>query len=225
MTEDQIADHLTGDAYAQRWGAFGEVGTSMEMHPTDRTFLRAVSQAHSRTRLPIFTHTAHDGCASCAVEQLDLFESQGMDPSHLCIGHVSDVTQQEDPDSRTHKAIAARGAFLGFDTVGRALGDTPRPTSRFGKLPASFSDIPEAAKIRLVLSVLEAGYAGPRVAGVRFLELGRSEVQPGERVLDDPGAIRAKATTRRRGRGDASEDLGRQLAQTLLAFVPTSSGA
>ena len=158
MTEAQVADHLTEDARAQRWGAFGEVGTSIEMHPSERTFLRALSQAHLRTGLPIFTHTEHDGCASCALEQLDVFESQGVDPRHLCIGHVSDITLDEDPDSRTHKAIAARGAFLGFDTVGRALADAPLATGRLGKLPPGFLDVPETVKVKRVLSVLEAGY-------------------------------------------------------------------
>ena len=156
MSEDQIADHLVEDARAQRWGAFGEIGSSIEMHPDERTFLRAVSQAHLRTGVPIFSHTDHDGCASCALEQLDIFESQGVDPSHLCIGHLSDIRRDEDADSKTHKVIAARGAFLGFDTVGRALGLAPRGTP--GKLPPTFVDVPEAEKVERVLSVLEAGY-------------------------------------------------------------------
>ena len=156
MRDDQIADHLVEDALAQRWGALGEIGTSLEMHPDERRFLRAVSQAHLRTGLPIFSHTDHEGCASCALEQLDIFESEGVDPAHLCIGHLSDITTEEDADSRTHKAIAERGAFVGFDTVGRALGMAPQGAP--GKLPPSFTDIPEAVKVRRVLSVLDAAY-------------------------------------------------------------------
>ena len=155
MTEGEITNHLTGDALAQRWGAFGEIGTSMETHPDERKFLRALSQAHQRTGLPIFTHTEHHGCASCGLEQLDLFESQGVNPAHLCIGHLSDITQKEDPHSETHKAIARRGAFVGFDTVGRALGGAAPGT--FGKLPADFPDIPDRDKARRVLSLLDAG--------------------------------------------------------------------
>ena len=128
------------------------------MHPDERPFLRAVSQAHLRTGLPIFTHTEHDGCASCALTQLDLFEAQGVDPRHLCIGHLSDITQEDDPDSRTHQEIARRGAFLGFDTVGRALAFAPPATGRMGKLPPSFPDIPEAEKVRRVVSIVDAGY-------------------------------------------------------------------
>ena len=90
------------------------------------------------------------------MEQLDLFESQGVDPSHLCIGHLSDITASEDPSSQTHKAIAARGAFLGFDTVGRPLGGASPGMA--GKLPPEFADVPEGEKVKRVLSVLEAGY-------------------------------------------------------------------
>ena len=156
MTVEQMVDHLVEDARTQRWGAFGEIGTSLEMHPDERTFLRAVSQAHLRTNVPIFSHTDHEGCGSCALEQLDIFESEGVDPAHLCIGHLSDVTLEEDADSRTHKTIAERGAFVGFDTVGRALGTAPQGAP--GKLPPSFVDVPEAEKVRRVVSVLDAGY-------------------------------------------------------------------
>ena len=156
MSESQIADQLIADAAAQRWGAFGEIGTSMKMHPDERKFLRALSQAHLRTGIPIFTHTEHQGCASCALEQLDLFESQGVKPGHLCIGHLGDITKDQDATSETHKTIARRGAFLGFDTVGRALGGAAPGTP--GKLPSDFVDIPDRDKVRRVLSVLEAGF-------------------------------------------------------------------
>src|SRR3989442_1021472 len=76
--EDAIADELAQDATAERWGAFGEIGTSMEMQPEERKVLRAVSKAHLRTGVPIFTHTEHQGWASCGLAQLALFEWQGV---------------------------------------------------------------------------------------------------------------------------------------------------
>lgn len=60
MDVDELSEHFSADAQAQRWGAFGEVGTSMEMLEVERTFLQAVSRAHHATSLPIFTHTEHD---------------------------------------------------------------------------------------------------------------------------------------------------------------------
>ena len=142
MSEDQIADHLSQDAANQRWGAFGEIGSSMEMHPDERKMHRAVSKAHLRTGLPIFTHTPHESCAKCALDQMDLFESQGVNPQKLCIGHVGDIL--DDPRAETHKAIAKRGAFLGFDTVGHFIPSAPKSTDHM--------------KVGMILTLLEAGY-------------------------------------------------------------------
>ena len=143
MTDDQIADQFTRDAAAQRWGAFGEIGSSPEMHPEERKMFRAVSKAHQRTNLPIFTHTPHSSCPKCALEQLDIFESMRVNPRSVCIGHLSSIKPEDDPTSDTAKAIAKRGAFLGFDTVGREM---------------NASSIPEAQKVKLVLRILDAGY-------------------------------------------------------------------
>ena len=146
MNVDELTEHLTTDARGQNWGAFGEVGTSLEMHETERTFLHAVSRAHHATNLPIFTHIEHEGCRPCGPEQLDVFEEENVDFSRVCIGHLSDITAEQDPGWTVHHEIARRGAWLGFDTVGRELSlDTS-------------ADIPEADKVRMVLNVIEAGY-------------------------------------------------------------------
>jgi len=157
MSESEIADELVADAAAQRWGAFGEIGTSKPMHADERKFFMALSQAQKRTGIPIFTHTEHEGCPSCAIEQLDFFEAQGVKPASVCIGHLSDITTGQDATSETHKALAKRGAWLGFDTVGRALGGA-KPGAP-GKLPPEFPDIPDRDKVRRLLAVLEAGFA------------------------------------------------------------------
>lgn len=146
MNVDELTEHLITDARGQNWGAFGEVGTSVEMHETERTFLHAVSRAHHATNLPIFTHIEHEGCRPCGLEQLDVFEEENVDFSRVCIGHLSDITSEQDPGWTSHQEIGRRGAYLGFDTVGREL-----------QLETS-ADIPEADKVRMVLNVLEAGY-------------------------------------------------------------------
>jgi phosphotriesterase-related protein len=144
MTEQAIADHLVEQAGLERWGAFGEIGTSMpDMHGDERKFLHSVSRAHVRTGLPIFTHVPHQSCPSCAREQLDIYESEGVDLSHLCIGHLTTIKGEDDPGWETHRTIAKRGAFLGFDTVGHEM---------------SQSFIPETEKVKMVLRVIEAGY-------------------------------------------------------------------
>ena len=93
MSEDQFADALVQDARAQRWGAFGEIGTSMPMEPDERRFLIALSKAQLRTNLPIFTHNPHQSCPTCALEQLDILTStrgQPEEPLHRTPVHDQD---------------------------------------------------------------------------------------------------------------------------------------
>ena len=107
------------------------------MHPDEQKVLRAACQVHLRTALPLLTHTPHQGCRSCAVEQLDIIESMQVDPRLVCIGHLSDIT--DDPTADTHKALARRGAFLGFDTVGHQITQG------------------DAKKVAMIVSVIDAG--------------------------------------------------------------------
>jgi phosphotriesterase-related protein len=141
-SEEEIAAELVQDAAAERWGAFGEIGTSMELQADEQKVLRAVSKAHARTGLPIFTHTEHQGCASCALAQLDLFEAQGVNAQNLCIGHMSDIL--DDPKAETHKTVARRGVFVGFDTVGHQMLQGPKAT--------------DAMKVKMVVALIEAGF-------------------------------------------------------------------
>ena len=134
---------MVEQAGRERWGALGEVGSSFpEMHDDERKMIRAISQVHVQTGLPIFTHVPHESCPSCALDQVDSYEAQGVDMAHLCIGHLSTIKRSDDPGWETHKEIARRGAFLGFATVGHQMS-------------ASF--IPEREKVDMVLNALEAG--------------------------------------------------------------------
>ena len=144
LDEDALAERLIEQAARERWGALGEVGSSFPaMHDAERRMIGAVSQVHRRTGLPIFTHVPHESFPSCAIEQIDLYESAGVDMAHLCIGHLSTIQRSDDPGWQTHKEIAGRGAFIGFDTVGH-------------RMSASF--IPEREKVDMVLNALEAGF-------------------------------------------------------------------
>ena len=123
-------------------GALGEIASSLEMRPDERKVLRAISRAHLQTGLPIFTHTPHESCPSCAIEQMDVIESQGVDLRRVVIGHMATIKPEDDPLG-THTAVARRGAFIGLDTVGHEMGR---------------SQVPEADKVRMVLRLLDAGY-------------------------------------------------------------------
>lgn len=143
MSEEQLEEEFVGDARQQNWGAFGEIASSQTMQPEERRVLRAIGKAHGRTNLPIFTHTPHEGCPACAAGQLDVLESVGVDPRRVCIGHLAGIKVEMEPLGQTATALAKRGAFVGFDTVGHMMGR---------------SMIPEAQKVRHVLAVLDAGY-------------------------------------------------------------------
>ena len=85
LTEDQIAHKLIHDVGASPYGALGEIGTWDEFTANERKVFRAVAKTHLATNLPIFTHT---NFGKAALEQLDIFESLGVNPHHVAIGHV-----------------------------------------------------------------------------------------------------------------------------------------
>ena len=132
MNEDQIAHELIRQAKAEPYGAFGEIGTWDEITPDERKVFRAVAKAHLATNLPIFTHT---NFGKAALEQLDIFESLGVNPRKVAIGHVGGLI---DPKVEVHKALCKRGAFVGFDRQG-GPGDS--------------------RQVPMVMALIEAGYA------------------------------------------------------------------
>src|SRR5262249_57053217 len=101
-------------------GAFGEIGENgnAPMSELERKVFRAVGKAHTRTNLPIFTHNAYgtgpNVPSDAALRQLDVFESVGVHPGRVAIGHTCCL---DDPKADVIKQIAKRGAFVGFDRV------------------------------------------------------------------------------------------------------------
>lgn len=138
-SEEQIAEDFYTVAMAERWGVIGEIGTgtAVPMDPEERKVLRAVARLHRRTGLCIITHVS-DGCAQCALDQVDLYEQAGVSLDHLVIGHLNDIT---DRPTVVPLAIAKRGAYVGFDHSGKP--DDPRL----------------AEYVRTIMTLLEAGHA------------------------------------------------------------------
>jgi predicted metal-dependent phosphotriesterase family hydrolase len=161
-SEDAIADGLASEAVAQRLGAFGEIGENADapMSELEKKVFRAVGKAHLRTNLPIFTHNAYGTGPNvprdAGLHQLDTLESVGVKPERIVIGHTCCL---DDPAAEVIKAIAKRGAFVGFDrvTAGR---------------------VPDDRKVAMLLKFLEAGYAD---------KLLLSSDLTGARTLDLPG--------------------------------------
>lgn len=142
MSEEQLVEEFVSDAAKHRWGAMGEIGTSLQMQTDERKVLRAIGKAHLRTSLPIFTHVPHEGCPTCALEQLDTFESVGVKPQSVCIGHLATIQIGQDAKMETHQRIAKRGAFVDFGPVGHEMAR---------------SHVPEAEKVKRFMVLLDAG--------------------------------------------------------------------
>ena len=162
-SEDRIADDLVRDARAAGYGAFGEIGESPDaaMSAEERKVFRAVGKAHVRTNLPIFTHNAYGTGPNvprdAGLRQLDAFESVGVKPQHIAIGHTCCL---DDPSADIIKQIAKRGAFVGFDRV----------TGGF---------VPDDKKVLMILAFLEAGYADHLLLSADYNFTARSAARPG----------------------------------------------
>jgi len=162
-SEDQIADDLVGEAAASGNGAFGEIGETPNaaMSPEERKLFRAVGKAHLRSHLSIFTHNAYGTGPNvpkdAGLRQLDSFESVGVPPDRIAIGHTCCL---DDPTADVIKQIAKRGAFVGFDRV----------TAGF---------VPDDKKVKMVLAFLEAGYADHLLLSADYNFTARSAARPG----------------------------------------------
>ena len=74
--------------------------------------LRAAAAAARETNAVIGSHTIK---GSVVMDQLDIIEAAGYDPSRFISIHT-----QLEPDRALHLAVARRGAWIEFDSIGRA---------------------------------------------------------------------------------------------------------
>src|SRR5438128_5225529 len=145
MGEDGIAESLIREAAAGRYGAYGEIGDmpgETDFTADERKVYRAVGKAHVKNNLPIFTHnnygTGPEVPREIALRQVDVYESAGVDPRRIAIGHM-DSLPGKDPDIM--KALARRGAFVGIDRIrGDAKADENRVALILGLLDAGYAD-------------------------------------------------------------------------------------
>lgn len=95
-----------------RAGVIGEVGTSgPSMHPSEEASLRASAIAALYTGVGVATH-AH--LSTGATEQLDVLLDMGLSPDRIVLGH-----QDLASSTSVLTPLLERGAYLGFDTVGK----------------------------------------------------------------------------------------------------------
>lgn len=99
--------------------------------PLEARILRAAARAAKATGAVIGSHTIR---GRVVMDQLDIIEAEG----HAASRFISIHTQAE-PDFEMHKAVAARGAWIEYDHVGRE---------------------PDEVVVPLILKALDAGLGG-----------------------------------------------------------------
>jgi phosphotriesterase-related protein len=78
--------------------------------PKEEQILRASARAHKATGCPIITHTTN----GMGLEQLDIFESEGVAPEEVIVSHIGFEEKPLDYSER----MLRRGANVSFDRIG-----------------------------------------------------------------------------------------------------------
>jgi len=119
MTDYFVRDIEEGIGDTGVRAAILKVATGYEgvTNGVERT-LRAVAQAHSRTGVPITTHTA---TAQNGRDQQRIFAEEGVDLSRVIIGHTDFASGG---DVEYIEELISNGSYVGFDTFGLPMVET-----------------------------------------------------------------------------------------------------
>jgi predicted metal-dependent phosphotriesterase family hydrolase len=124
-TVDDLADELVGEAThgvgatGIRPGIIGEIGTDKPwVSALEERVHRAAARAARRTGLAITTHAV---LSPVGIDQLRIFEEEGVDPARVIIGHADSY-----PVLQHHLAIVERGASVEFDFLGMTFSALER---------------------------------------------------------------------------------------------------
>jgi len=119
-TTNAIADEIVRDLMVGvddtgiRAGIIGEIGADLHyVSPAEERVLRAAARAHQQTGVTITTHGVR---SPVGLAQLDIVEDEGVDLRRVVIGHCDFY-----PHPEYHLAVARRGAFVQFDSIGRGF--------------------------------------------------------------------------------------------------------
>jgi phosphotriesterase-related protein len=125
---DDLADDLVREATdgvagtGVRPGIIGEIGTDKPwVSALEERVHRAAARAARRTGLAITTHGV---LSPVGLDQLRIFEEEGLDPIRIVIGHADSY-----PHLEHHLAILERGASVQFDFLGMSF----TPQERHGE--------------------------------------------------------------------------------------------
>jgi len=115
IADEIVRDLMVGaDETGIRAGIIGEIGADLHyVSPAEERVLRAAARAHAQTGVAITTHGVR---SPVGLAQLDILEDEGVDLRRVVIGHCDFY-----PHPDYHLAVARRGAFVQFDSVGRGF--------------------------------------------------------------------------------------------------------
>jgi phosphotriesterase-related protein len=143
---DELADRIVAEVeHGVRGtgvhpGIIGEIGTDHAwLSPREERVHRAAARAARRTGLALMTHALR---SQVGMDQLAIFDEEGLDPGRVVIGHADSVL-----DLDYHLALVDRGANLCFDQIGR---------------PGELAAAREAHLVKLIIELLDRG-CGDRI--------------------------------------------------------------
>ncbi len=120
LAVEQVADVTTGIGDTGLFAGLHKFATSLnQILPWEEVAGRAAARAHLQTGAPVMTHTQ---AGSMAWEQLDLLESEGVQPERVVLCHLD-----RNPDLELHRRLIERGAFLSYDQVPKPKYHTEAP--------------------------------------------------------------------------------------------------
>lgn len=130
---DDLADELVREVAegvrgtGVKPGIIGEIGTDKPwISPSEERVHRAVARAARRTGMAISTHAV---MSAVGLDQLRIFEEEGVEPSRVVIGHADSY-----PVLEHYLEILRRGANLEFDFLGMSF--TPQERHGEGRILA-----------------------------------------------------------------------------------------
>ncbi|TET66921.1 MAG: phosphotriesterase-related protein [Candidatus Aminicenantes bacterium] len=121
-------------------GVIGEVGSSKQITENEEKALRAAARTQLETNLTIIVHPYPWG-GTTGMQILDIIEREGVPLNRVIMSHMDC-----DMNSKYHKAILDRGAYIEFDNFGKEyyldieLTENPRDTERIEALCQLMSD-------------------------------------------------------------------------------------
>lgn len=147
MTIEELADEMVAeltvgiDGTDIKAGIIGELGTSMEIHEDEIKVLEAAALAHQKTGAPVMVHLCP--WVKQGLRVIDILESHGVSPEHICICHTDVLLDTEDM-----KQILDRGVYLEFDNFGKEFTQG----SAYGRFPS------DEERMEVFYELIEAGY-------------------------------------------------------------------